>query len=241
MQFPAEFLVFTTLIFSCVFCDELDLKPGCTKEMLDACGSDYLVYSNVTSLPEDGKEFEENCVFLQMQISCTLEFAKKCLDGIPRVAIIIGLQSMEEEYEAICTEGTEQNENYRKSINCMNKAGKGLKQCQAKMRDDMEIGALVAPRDKITGYACCAYHANQDCFDNALQDCSGTPAQELMRGIMEKVFGEPLSLICGHYSRDSDACRSLPQLAPPTDSKDFGKKGLVELAIEHAGSVFNKH
>ncbi|XP_065301175.2 uncharacterized protein [Dermacentor albipictus] len=209
--------------------------------MLDVCGSDFLVYSNVTSLPEDGKEFEENCLFLQMQISCSLEFAKNCLDGIPRVAIIIGLQSMEEEYEAICTEGTEHNEKYRKSIKCMNKAGKGLNQCQAKMRDDMEIGVLAAPRDKITGYACCAYHANQDCFDNALQDCTGTPAQEFMRGIMDKVFGEPLSLVCGQYSRDSDACRNLPQLAPPTDSKDFGKKGLIELAIEHAGSVFNKH
>lgn len=241
MHVPAQFLIFTTLIFCCVFCEELTLKPGCTREMLTACGSDFLVYNNVTSLPEDGKEFEENCVFLQMQISCSLEFAKTCLDGIPRVAITIGLQAMEEEYEAICTEGTEQNENYRKSIACMNKAGKGLNQCQAKMRDNMEIGAVAAPRGKNIAYACCAYHANQDCFDKVLEDCSGTPAQDFMKAIMDKVFGEPLSLICGQYSRDSDACYTLPQLAAPTDSKDFGKKGLIELAIDHAGAVFNRH
>ncbi|XP_049527482.1 uncharacterized protein LOC119459570 [Dermacentor silvarum] len=139
-----------------VFCEELTLKPGCTREMLTACGSDFLVYNNVTSLPEDGKEFEENCVFLQMQISCSLEFAKTCLDGIPRVAITIGLQAMEEEYEAICTEGTEYFffSHYRKSIACMNKAGKGLNQCQAKMRDNMEIGAVAAPRGKNIAYAC---------------------------------------------------------------------------------------
>lgn len=241
MHIPRWLVLLPALTFYAAFCNELALKPGCTREQLDACGSDYLVYNNVTTLPEDGKEFEENCVFLQMQISCTLEFAKSCLDGVPRVAIIIALQSMEEEYEAICTEGTEQSESYHKSIACMNKAGKEINQCQAKMRDKMEMGLLVAPQDKTVGYVCCAYHDTQDCVDDHLEGCSDTPAKELMRSIMDKVFGDPLSLICGQYTRNSEACRSLPKLAAPTDSNDFGKKGLIELAIDYAGAFFTRH
>ncbi|KAH7971870.1 hypothetical protein HPB52_003493 [Rhipicephalus sanguineus] len=178
--------------------------------------------------------------FLQMQISCTQEFAKKCLDGVPRAAIIIALQSMEEEYEAICTEGTEENENYHKSIVCTNKAGTAINKCYAKMRDQMEVG-VTAPRGQTIGYACCGYHDTKDCFGEALENCSGTPAKEFMTSILDKVFGEPLSLICGEYSRDSDACRTLPKLTLPSDSKDFGKKGLIELAIDHAAAFFNRH
>ncbi|KAL3205796.1 hypothetical protein MRX96_040614 [Rhipicephalus microplus] len=241
MRIPTWFFLTSTLATYCAFCEELTFKPGCTREQLTACGSDYLVYSNVTTLPEGGKEFEEYCVVLQMQITCTQEFAKHCLDGVPRAAVIIALQAMEEEYDAICTEGTEQYENYQKSIACLNKAGKDINLCHAKMRDTMEIGIVAAPRGQTIGYPCCGYHATQDCFGNALENCSGTPAKEFMSSVLEKVFGEPLSLVCGQYTRDSEACRTLPKLATPADSKDFGKKGFIELAIDHAAAVFNRH
>lgn len=227
--------------FTTALSEELILKPGCTRDQLNGCGSDFLVFSNSTSLPENGKKFDDHCVHLAEQLSCSEEFAKRCLDGIPRAAIVIGLQAMEDEYEAVCTEGTEHNEIYHKSIACMNKAGNQLNLCYKTMRDDMEKGAIGAPKDKTLGYACCSFHAVEDCFDEALEGCSDTPAKHFMNDIMEKVFGEPLSLVCGQYVRGSDSCRELPKLPFPTDDKDFGKKTLMELAIDHAGGFFNRH
>ncbi|KAL1428754.1 hypothetical protein MTO96_016886 [Rhipicephalus appendiculatus] len=235
MRTPTWSLLLSALTIYNAFCEELAFKPGCTREQLTSCGSDYLVYSNVTTLPEGGKEFEEYCVYLQMQLTCTQEFAKKCLDGVPRAAIIIALQSMEDEYEAICTEGTEQNENYQKSIACLNKAGQRhqpMPRQAASHNGDRGSGCTSGPVHRLRLL---------DCFGHALENCSGTPAKEFMTNLLEKVFGEPLSLICGQYTRDSDACRTLPKLAPPADSKDFGKKGFIELAIEHAGAAFNRH
>uniref|UniRef100_A0A023GA68 Putative secreted protein n=1 Tax=Amblyomma triste TaxID=251400 RepID=A0A023GA68_AMBTT len=234
-------VVLCAITVATVFSEELALKPGCTRDQLNACGSDFLVYSNVTKLPEGGKEFDDYCKYLAEQISCSEEFVQRCLDGIPRVAVVIGLQAMDELYEATCTEGNEQNEIYHKSIACLNKVGTDLNRCHKTMRDDMEKGIVVAPKDKTSGYACCAFHTVEDCFDEALEGCSDTPAKQFMHEIMEKVFGEPLSLVCGQYMRGSDACKELPKLPFPTDDKNFGKSTLMELAIDHAGSFFNKH
>ncbi|KAL3205792.1 hypothetical protein MRX96_040611 [Rhipicephalus microplus] len=90
--------------------EELPFKPGCTKKQLNDCGSDFLIYSNVTRVPSGGQEFIENCEHLSTQLSCALQFSKECLDGLPRVAALLSLQAMEEAYEAVCTEGTELNQ-----------------------------------------------------------------------------------------------------------------------------------
>ncbi|KAH7942362.1 hypothetical protein HPB49_023452 [Dermacentor silvarum] len=214
-------------------CQELPFKPGCTKKQLNDCGSDFLIYSNVTQLPESGQEFLNNCKYLSNQLSCALEFSKDCLEGLPRVAALLSLTAMEEEYEAVCTEGTEQNELYRKGIGCMNKAGDQLHTCMATMRDDMETGLVAAPQKEVIHYSCCAFHKSQDCFDDALAQCPNTAAKEFMNNVMEEVFGEVLGLVCGQYSRGSTACKELPVLAPP-DSENFGNKDLFELAIQNA-------
>ncbi|XP_077524183.1 uncharacterized protein LOC144135391 [Amblyomma americanum] len=241
MKFAERSVVLAVFTIATVLSEESTFKSGCTRDQLNECGSDYLVYTNVTTLPENGKAFDDYCAKLLEQISCSEEFAKRCLDGIPRVALVIGLQAMEEQYEVICTDGTEQNEIYHKSIACLNKAGSQLNLCQKTMRDDMEKGVVVAPKDKTLGYACCAFHAVQDCFDDALEGCSDTPAKQFMNDLMEKVFGEALSLVCGQYLRGSEACRELPKLPFPTDAKEFGKRTLIALAIDHVGNFFNRH
>lgn len=212
---------------------ELLFKPGCTKKQLDDCGSDFIIYSNVTRVPVSGEEFENNCRYLLSQLSCALEFSKKCLDGLPRVAALLSLQAMEEAYEAVCTEGTELNELYHTGVGCLNDAGDQLHECMSKMREEMEIGVLTAPRKEVMHYSCCAFHKVQDCFDNALVQCPNTAAKEFMNSVLDKILGDVLGLVCGGYTRGSIACKELPALTPP-DRSNLGKADLFELAIQNA-------
>ncbi|XP_050037823.1 uncharacterized protein [Dermacentor andersoni] len=230
---PQPTSLFALFIITYALGQELPFKPGCTKEQLNDCGSDFLIYSNVTRLPESGQEFLNNCEYLSNQLSCALKFSKDCLEGLPRVAALLSLTGMEEQYEAVCTEGTEHNELYTKGIGCMNEAGDQLHRCMVTMRDDMETGLVAAPRKQIIHYSCCAFHKTQDCFDDALAQCPNTAAKEFMDDVMEKVFGEVLGLVCGQYSRGSTACKELPVLTPP-DSENFGNMDLFELAIQNA-------
>ncbi|KAH8028614.1 hypothetical protein HPB51_017832 [Rhipicephalus microplus] len=157
----------------------------------------------------------------------------ECLDGLPRVAALLSLQAMEEAYEAVCTEGTELNQLYYKGVACLNEAGNELHHCMSKMRHEMEIGVVAAPRKEVVHYSCCAFYKVQDCFDDALLPCPNAAAKEFMNTVLDKIVGEVLSLVCGKYSRGSTACMELPGLAPPYPSS-LGSRDLFELAIENA-------
>lgn len=213
--------------------EELPFKPGCTKKQLNDCGSDFLIYSNVTRVPAGGQEFVDNCEHLSDQLSCALEFSKECLEGLPRVAALLSLQAMDEAYEAVCTEGTELNELFCKGVGCLNEAGYQLHDCMSRMREEMEIGVVAAPRKQVIHYSCCAFNKVQDCFDDALLHCPNNAAKEFMNSVLDKILGEVLSLVCGKYSRGSAACKELPVLAPP-DSSNLGSRDLFELAIQNA-------
>lgn len=233
-------VLLATYTFFLVHYEGLALKPGCNKDQLRACGSDFLVYGSVTRLPEQGKEFQDHCECITKQLSCALNFTNACEEGLPRVAATLGIQAIDEVYEAICTEGTDQYEMYHKSIKCLNTIGVKLNGCQNTLRGDLEKAISGARKEKIIYYGCCAFHKDLDCFDAAMEVCSETPAKDFMNEIMDKTFGGVLGLVCGEYSRGSTACRELPDLSAVRNSEDLGKKDILELVIDIGESFVNK-
>ncbi|KAH9375339.1 hypothetical protein HPB48_015305 [Haemaphysalis longicornis] len=56
------------------------------------------------------------------------------------------------------------------------------------------------------------YYALLGCYSNALVNCNGTQAHQLVATLAENVFGQTLGLVCGVYTRGSPSCEALPAL-----------------------------
>ncbi|KAH6925055.1 hypothetical protein HPB50_000215 [Hyalomma asiaticum] len=234
---PSSLLLIGLILGQC----RAQLKSGCKIQELRDCGSDYVVYSNTTRLAESGAEFEQNCELYLKQIDCSQKFGERCLQNIGRVVTMLALKAAEEDFEAACTEGNERYELYTSSIKCMNSVGSKLNVCIKGLYEGLQTAVASAQREEIVYYSCCSYHSTVDCAEAALADCNepDSPAREYMTSVMERVFGQVLSLVCGPYSRGSASCKELPPL-PPLASSVARTPSLVELAIEIATSLRKK-
>ncbi|KAL1428752.1 hypothetical protein MTO96_016884 [Rhipicephalus appendiculatus] len=77
-----------------------------------------------------------------------------------------------------------------------------------------------------------------ECVERALDDCDpDSPAKEYVTNVMERIFGQVLSLVCGPYTRGSADCHALPKLPPTPGPK---KTNLIELAVQISDSFRNK-
>ncbi|KAL1428753.1 hypothetical protein MTO96_016885 [Rhipicephalus appendiculatus] len=217
------------------------LKSGCKMQELRDCGSDYVVYSNTTRLAVGGQEFEHDCGLYLKQIECSKKFGERCLENIARVVTMLALNAAEEDFEAACTDGNERHQLYMSSIKCMNSVGSKLNVCIKNLYEGLQTAVTSAQREELVYYSCCSYHDTVDCVEAALDGCDepDSPAREYITTVMDRVFGQVLSLVCGPYSRGSSNCKELPPL-PPLSANVARTPSLVELAIEIATSLRKK-
>lgn len=226
----AVYILLVCLLGTC----QAQLKPGCTISQLHACGEDYLVYSNSTWLPEPHEaQFKTNCELFAKQIDCTLKFAESCLQNVPRAVAVVAMEAAGDDFESACTEGNERYELYKNSIKCMNQAGMNLNRCFGLLRTGLSE-SVEAPTGRTIHYACCSYHKSLECTERSFDVCEpDSPAMEYVTSVMERIFGQVLSLVCGSYTRGSADCDALPKL-PPSPSP---KTNLIELVIEITKSL----
>ncbi|XP_077536317.1 uncharacterized protein LOC144148675 [Haemaphysalis longicornis] len=208
-------------------------------EQLRACGSDYVPYGNRVVLQHQGEKFRTACELHLRQIKCGLDFIEQCLEGLSKVAAKLAATSMEETFEAVCTEGTDQNKLFLEGIPCMNAAGSQLHYCMRTLAATLQRATSKAPRKEIIHYACCAYHTTVQCTEDALASCDTDAAEMFMTGSLDNIIGESLSLVCGQYSRGSTACLHLPEL-PELDPSEERAPNIIELSIEVASSLGKK-
>lgn len=205
-------------------------NQNCSMERLRACGSDFIIYSNTTTLPEDTDGLREKCELFTGQVACSLKYVDDCLDGTTRGTLLVTLKAAEEDIEAICTEGNDHRRRFLQSVGCMNRVGSSLNGCIGTLYLDLHKALRSAPRDKAIPYACCHYGTAIDCAETALSDCGPTsPAKGFVVGLWEHVMGEVLSLFCGTHARGSASCAALPALIDPVVFAEF--KSLAEYAI----------
>ncbi|KAL1467103.1 hypothetical protein MTO96_042381, partial [Rhipicephalus appendiculatus] len=84
-----------------------------------------------------------------------------------------------------------------------------------------------------------SYYDMVDCLFNTLTPCKSVGSQDYMVRIVEEMFGETLTLVCGHYKKGSTQCKSLPKL-PHLGAKDRRTDNIVEILLEAAGTVGRK-
>ncbi|KAH7972919.1 hypothetical protein HPB52_018870 [Rhipicephalus sanguineus] len=100
----------------------------------------------------------------------------------------------------------------------------------------MQKAVVKAPASEVIHYMCCSYGDLLECLDPVLTPCEENGGKEFITGVLEHVFGETLSLVCGNYQRGSQPCTSLPKL-PPLGPKDPEIDSFLELLLEVLNSL----
>ncbi|XP_049526793.1 uncharacterized protein LOC119458947 [Dermacentor silvarum] len=228
-------LLVTPLLGTC----QLRLNAGCKVETLRACGQDYIPYVTSPHLHESGNEFDEGCKLHKVQISCNLKFINNCTEGISRAAALVAVQALEENTEAICNVGSDPYTEYQRDVKCLNAHGEKIHKCFKGFHNHLERAIVKGPANEVIHYACCSNYDTLDCIGDALASCETVGSKDFMFGVIEQMFGETLTLVCGKYTKGSEGCRALPEL-PELGAKDRRIVNTVELLLEIAGSIRRK-
>lgn len=212
------------------------LKDGCKFETLRTCGDDYVPYFKKPRFYETAKEFHDGCKSDKDQIACTMKFVNECLKGLPQVAAVLAVTSVEEYTEDVCTVGSERYKGRQRSIQCLNSVGPKLQTCMRSAHANLERAVIKAPAKDVIGHACCRYNDAHDCVAEALTPCDSVGGKEFLLGVVEQILGASLGLVCGGYEKGSDSCNALPSL-PPREASDRNIENFVELLVEIAGTI----
>ncbi|KAH7942363.1 hypothetical protein HPB49_023453 [Dermacentor silvarum] len=78
------------------------------------------------------------------------------------------------------------------------------------------------------------------CVSKALTPCDSVGSKDLMLRVIDEIFGETLNLVCGHYSKGSNACKVLAPL-PKLGPKDRRIANYIELILETSSTIGHKH
>ncbi|XP_049526944.1 uncharacterized protein LOC125946870 [Dermacentor silvarum] len=165
-----------------------------------------------------------------------MHFASDCLYGIPKIAAGLTLSAFDDNTKSICKVGSEQHEAYRKAVGCMNSVGTKINACLKGFHSLVQRAVVKAQAKHVIGHACCSYHDALDCLRNALTPCDSAGSIEFATGLLGKVFGETLHLVCGEHTEGSEACKTLPEV-PKLGPRDRKIDNYVELLVEVASKV----
>ncbi|XP_065295926.1 uncharacterized protein [Dermacentor albipictus] len=212
------------------------LKTGCKADTLRACGEDFFPYGKEIHLESSGAPFAKSCEKHKREVECNKQFVRECLQGVSKAASLLALDAFQDNVDATCTVGSKHYEAYQKAIGCMNSIGAKINGCLKGLHGNLEKAVVKAPAKNKIDYACCSYGELVGCLESVLAPCEDVGGKELTINLVEQVFGEVLSLVCGNYGKGSEACKVLPKL-PALGPKDPKFDGYMELFIEIANAV----
>ncbi|KAK8769116.1 hypothetical protein V5799_014421 [Amblyomma americanum] len=195
--------------------------PSCSDDVIDACGTDFVVFSKGPEIPDTPEKLAESCKQELKSAACAKDYATRCLLGFTRGAALVAVNAVVEELEGKCDTSHAAHKRYFQHVKCMNQAGERLHGCVKRYQQDLYVAARKASRKLKIPYACCQYYEFYSCCEEALTEfCSDPDAAQLMRDTAENVFGNVLSVICGPFQKDSTHCLSLEALpqAGPNDT-----------------------
>ncbi|XP_064485733.1 uncharacterized protein LOC135398241 [Ornithodoros turicata] len=186
---------------------------GCGDEDIDACGTDFVVFSRSPRLPEDPVELSKACEIEMKSLLCARDYAVRCLEGLAHGAALVSIGTIQEEQEKKCNADGPGQRTYFEHVQCMNKAGDELHQCVRTFQESLVKTARYAPSKQRVAYSCCQYADFYDCTERGLTDYCGRPdtTQHVMETI-DNLFGNILSLVCGAYQKGSKNCLQLKPL-----------------------------
>lgn len=224
------------LMYTAVLCRAQE-NQNCTVERLRACGTDFVLFGNATTIPDTAPKLIEACSKYTTQIECTLKYIDDCLDGTTRGTTLVATRAAEEDFEAICEEQNDLHKKFVQSAPCANAAGESINSCIRKLYVDLQRSLDKAPRSQTVAHACCFYGQSIDCIDAALSGCEGSsPAKQFIMERIEHIFGEALDVVCGTYTRGSARCAALPVLP----QLDQGAPEPINNAAEYTINVIRR-
>ncbi|XP_065301177.2 uncharacterized protein [Dermacentor albipictus] len=207
-------------------------NPDCSIQRLRACGSSFVVFGNTTTIAETPQELREACRVWTSEIECSLKYIDDCLEGTTRGTCLVVIKAAEEDFEAICTEGSDMEKQYHLSAPCGNSVGTKLNGCVRGMYHNLQKAVEKAASNQAVHHACCYFGELLECVDSSLDSCDNADApKQFIMGRLEHIFGESLSLVCGTHTRGSASCAALPVLPELEPGAPEPVSNLVEYGI----------
>ncbi|CAN8009470.1 unnamed protein product [Ixodes pacificus] len=188
---------------------------SCSDHVIDSCGTDFLVFSKASQLPDTPEKLAASCTEELKGLSCAKDYASRCLLGFTRGAALVAINAVQEEVEGKCDSTHILHKRYFEHVGCMNKAGPGIHSCVRRFQEALFIAASKAPRKVKVPHACCEYSEFYECTERSLRDSCGDPKTiEHVQDTVSNVVGDLLSIVCGRYQRGSADCLALGKLPP---------------------------
>lgn len=208
---------------------------------MESCGTEYVAYANVTRIAEGGKELEEQCRLYLQQLSCLVKFCTRCLYGLPKAVALLGFGSARDFYEETCAESTPLWREYAKAIGCLNRAGPRIHEQLTKVRLQLHTISKTIPNKRKIDYTCCTYYDFLHATGKAINEtCHGPDGSAFYTKLMDRTFGELLSLVCGVHTHGSAACRDIGVIKVPEDVKPEDVKNFVGPLIDIIHSLIGR-
>lgn len=192
--------------------------PTCGDDVIDACGTDFVLFSKSAQLPGTPSTLAESCKVELEGLSCAKDYAKRCLLGFTRGAALVAINAVLDEVDGKCDPSHAAHRRYFQHVNCMNKGGSRIHACVKTFEEGLHITARSASVKLKVPYSCCKFVDFSECTERSLVETCGDP--ETVHHVMQtidNVIGDLFGVICGRYQRDSANCRTLdplPRLGP---------------------------
>ncbi|KAM7288705.1 uncharacterized protein ISCGN_028897 [Ixodes scapularis] len=144
---------------------------SCSDHVIDSCGTDFLVFSKASQLPDTPEKLAASCTEELKSLSCAKDYASRCLLGFTRGAALVAINAVQEEVEGKCDSTHILHRRYFEHVGCMNKAGPGIHACVRRFQEALFIAASKAPRKVKVPHACCEELKSLSCAKDYASRC----------------------------------------------------------------------
>ncbi|KAK8761140.1 hypothetical protein V5799_027593 [Amblyomma americanum] len=146
------------------------------------------------------------------------------------------MTSLRDTINTVCTAGSVTYEEFQRAGPCLNSTGAEIHACFQDLKGTLQRAVATAPAKEVIPHSCCAYSDVVECIGRALLPCEGAGARDYFLGLMDRVMGKALKLVCIDYASGSAACKMLPKL-PPLVPEDRNMGNYIQLIIEVANTI----
>ncbi|CAN7983102.1 unnamed protein product, partial [Ixodes hexagonus] len=148
----------------------------------------------------------------EKDLQCVTDYAKKCLEGIPRGMVQLVVDGSTTVGLEKCTVGNPGHTRYLKYAKCLNTAGDKIHRCMKRLTGILEASAEHQETKHKIGLACCSFSGYRQCILDAVKTSCDDAHVDYAQDLIQTYAGELLDTVCINYKPGSEGCRRLPSL-----------------------------
>ncbi|CAN8031875.1 unnamed protein product [Ixodes persulcatus] len=171
---------------------------SCSDHVIDSCGTDFLVFSKASQLPDTPEKLAASCTQIIRYLLEYLLFL--------RIFVVFTKYSASAEYSGTSEYAVFESNTFRI---------RRIFDSYSKFRIFAHPYFILIHASKHIHAPCIEYSEFYECTERSLRDSCGDPKTiEHVQDTVSNVVGDLLSIVCGRYQRGSADCLALGKLPP---------------------------